>query len=198
MTRARRRAYLALLRAVNVGGRGIVKMADLRAQLAALELDGVATYIQSGNAVFTAREQDPDELARAIEARVAAELGHRGAVFVRTVDELRAAAANNPFEPAARAADQRCHLMFLSAVPARERRAALLAPAGDDHRFAIAGRVAYHAYPRAVTGRRRTIDLERVLGVAGTARAWNVVDQLIALARALPLGDRRSAPPVGS
>lgn len=44
--------YLALLRGVNVGGKSIIKMAELREVLTAAGLDGVRTYIQSGNVIF--------------------------------------------------------------------------------------------------------------------------------------------------
>lgn len=44
--------YIGLLRAVNVGGKNTIPMADLRSALQDIELDHVGTYIQSGNIVF--------------------------------------------------------------------------------------------------------------------------------------------------
>ncbi len=66
---------------------------------------------------------------------------------------------------------QRCHLMFLSAEPDETRRKALIALQGEEYRFHVQGKVLYYAYSRKYEGnRRRTIDLETVPGIAGTAR----------------------------
>ncbi len=44
---------VALLRGINVGGRSVIKMAELRPAFEGLGLKDVRTYIQSGNVVFT-------------------------------------------------------------------------------------------------------------------------------------------------
>jgi len=44
--------YVALLRAINVGGRNLIRMADLRACLEVRKFERVSTYIQSGNILF--------------------------------------------------------------------------------------------------------------------------------------------------
>ena len=46
--------HLLLLRGINVGGRNRLPMADLRALVAGARRRGVATYLQSGNAVCRA------------------------------------------------------------------------------------------------------------------------------------------------
>src|SRR5579871_1035030 len=60
--------HIALLRGINVGGRNKVAMADLREVVAGLGHTDVATYIQSGNVVFTSDEADTEALATALEA----------------------------------------------------------------------------------------------------------------------------------
>jgi uncharacterized protein (DUF1697 family) len=64
--------YVALLRGINVGGKTLIKMADLKTCVEALGLDDVSTYIASGNVLFEAR-RDParleTEIARAIEQK---------------------------------------------------------------------------------------------------------------------------------
>jgi uncharacterized protein (DUF1697 family) len=186
-------AYVALLRAANVGGQGVMKMTGLRAAFEQLGFRDVATYIQSGNVAFTCTASDRDRLVARIAAKLAATLDYRGEVFVRTPDELRAAAAANPLDARARAATQRCHVMFLSRAPAPERVTDLIARAGDDYRVAVRDAVLYYAYPTSSIGKRRAIDFERVLGVSGTARTWNVVDALIDLASRLRRSDRQEA-----
>jgi uncharacterized protein (DUF1697 family) len=67
--------YLALLRGINVGGKNLVRMADLRAAFEEMELAEVATYIQSGNVLFRAPRQKREELAARLEARLSQRFG---------------------------------------------------------------------------------------------------------------------------
>lgn len=176
--------YVALLRGINVGGHGTIRMADLKAHFEAFGVTDVATYIQSGNVLFTAPETDLVDLARALEKHLARAFGYADPVFLFSHRELRSAVANNPFEPERLDAEQACYLMFLSGEPEAGRREALMARQGEEYRFAIAGKVLYYTYAREWAGRRRTIDFEKVLGVAGTARSWKVVAALLELAGA--------------
>jgi uncharacterized protein (DUF1697 family) len=89
--------YVALLRAVNVGGTTL-PMADLRALLEGLGLAGVRTYLQSGNVVFEARDDEPAQaLATAIEVRIERDLGPRVGVLVLPAEEMGDVTAANPF-----------------------------------------------------------------------------------------------------
>ena len=173
---------VALLRGINVGGRSMIKMAELRSAFESLGFKDVLTYIQSGNVVFTSDARRAG-LASKIEKGLESKFGFRGRVFVYSANELEKAAANNPFEPERRDKEQYSQLMFLERKPTAERWDALLAMAGDEYRFAIRGKVVYFAYARSFAGRRRSLDIEKVLAVAGTARTWKVVDKLIGLAR---------------
>jgi uncharacterized protein (DUF1697 family) len=89
--------YVALLRAVNVGGTKLL-MADLRALLEGLGLANVRTYLQSGNAVFDARDDEPaNALTTAIEVRIERDLGPRVGVLVLPGESMADVAAANPF-----------------------------------------------------------------------------------------------------
>ena len=61
---------MALLRGINVGGKTLIKMADLKACLEELGLDDVSTYIASGNVLFASSERDAAKLERRIERAV--------------------------------------------------------------------------------------------------------------------------------
>ncbi|MDQ4049187.1 MAG: DUF1697 domain-containing protein, partial [Actinomycetota bacterium] len=67
--------YLALLRGVNVGGKNLVKMADLRAAFEEMGFADVATYIASGNVLFRAPRQRREELAARIESELTRRFG---------------------------------------------------------------------------------------------------------------------------
>jgi uncharacterized protein (DUF1697 family) len=88
--------YLALLRGINVGGKNLVKMTELRSAFDELGFDDVATYIQSGNVVFRA----PRERGDALTARIESELGRRFGVELKVVllteAQLRGVVADAP------------------------------------------------------------------------------------------------------
>ena len=67
--------YLALLRGVNVGGKNIVKMGELRMALEKAGIENVQTYIQSGNIIFSSPQTDTQKLAAQIEKVIAATFG---------------------------------------------------------------------------------------------------------------------------
>ena len=90
--------YVALLRAINVGGH-TVKMDVLRKHFSRMGFANVETFIASGNVIFDAKEDEPT----ALEARIAFELenslGYAVATFLRTSAELSAIVRHRPFEP---------------------------------------------------------------------------------------------------
>jgi uncharacterized protein (DUF1697 family) len=105
--------YLALLRAVNVGGR-TVKMERLRALFAELGFADVQTYIQSGNVFFSCAMADRAKLTLKIERHLAKSLGFEVPVFIRTLEELDAIARSAVFADRAPCEDERCCVTFTS------------------------------------------------------------------------------------
>ena len=87
--------FVAMLRSVNVGGRNRLAMADLRALVSPLGFGEVTTYVQSGNVVFSGPGSD-SAVARAIGARMAADLGLAVPVLVRTAAQLRTVLGRQP------------------------------------------------------------------------------------------------------
>jgi uncharacterized protein (DUF1697 family) len=88
--------YVALLRAVNVGGTGKLSMADLQAMCRDIAFDRVETYIASGNVVFDS-ELSPVKVKADLEARLLAFAGKSIVVVVRTATEMQAILKANPF-----------------------------------------------------------------------------------------------------
>ncbi|MFD0276016.1 DUF1697 domain-containing protein [Kitasatospora sp. NPDC127111] len=110
--------YIAFLRAVNVGGR-TVTMERLRALFGELGLGNVRSYIQSGNIFFTVDEGSADAadraaLTRRIEEHLAAALGYPVPVMLRTVEEVEAVLAAEPFAGVEATPDVRLVVNFLS------------------------------------------------------------------------------------
>jgi uncharacterized protein (DUF1697 family) len=105
---------IALLRGVNVSGAGKLPMAEFRVLLARLGLDAVATYIQSGNAVFKSSLAAP-VLETLIQDAIAARFGFAPETFVLDATDIHAALTDHPF---AAADPARVHVFFLRADPA--------------------------------------------------------------------------------
>ena len=88
--------YIALLRAVNVGGTGKLPMTELTAMCAAENFTKIQTYIASGNVVFCAKQPEA-KVKAALEKRLRAYAGKHVGVVVRTADEMAAVLSSNPF-----------------------------------------------------------------------------------------------------
>ncbi len=174
--------YVALLRGINVGGKAVVPMAELRDLLSSLGHDDVVTYIQSGNAVFDS-PRAAAEVAAELEAGIEQAFGVRTPVLLRTSAELAGVVAANPFlEPDADLA--KLYVVFLESEPAPSAVAALDPDRSPPDELAVLGREVYLRLPNGAGRTRLTLDwLERQLGTRGTARNWRTVTKLVELAR---------------
>lgn len=172
--------WIALLRGINVSGQRKVPMARLRSMHEGLSHTDVVTYIQSGNVVFDA-DSDATTLTTAIEDAIAAAFGFTVPVVVRAADELRDAAAGNPF-PDARADLQRVATAFLDSVPPADRVEGFDPDALAPDVCALDGREV-HLFCPSGFGRTKLTNtyLERQLGVAATTRNWRTVTKLVEL-----------------
>jgi uncharacterized protein (DUF1697 family) len=164
--------YVALLRGVNVGGKTL-PMSELRRIATELGYDGVRTYIQSGNVVFSSRRSERT-VSGEIRAAIAGDLGLEPAVIVRTASELNGIVEANPFD--GHAADTKpLHVMFAETVINEE---AVLLPADDyrPERYAVSGREVYLHLPNGVGRSPLATDLgKRSSGVVGTMRNWRSI-----------------------
>jgi uncharacterized protein (DUF1697 family) len=173
---------VALLRAINVGGRNRVPMADLRELVEGLGCERVATHLQSGNLLFDGAGTAPEEIADGIERGIEARLGLNIRVLVRTRDELAAIVAANPLSELAE--DPARHLVtFLSEAPDAQRVDAIDPAFCSPDVFVAHGREIHAWYPDGVRNTKLTNAFwEKRLGVTGTARNWNTVTRLLELA----------------
>src|SRR5271163_2597211 len=109
-------AFIALLRAVNVGGTGKLPMGDLKAMCEASGLSDVRTYSASGNVVFTSGKSEAGA-KKALAARLEAYAGKPVGVLVRSAAEMQAVLANNPFP---KAPANRVVAVFLDSAPPKD------------------------------------------------------------------------------
>jgi uncharacterized protein (DUF1697 family) len=81
--------YVSLLRGINVGGKNLIKMAELKACFEKQGFRDVVTYIQSGNVLFTSGESGPEKLTRRIEAVLVATFNCGSSVVLRSRKQMQ-------------------------------------------------------------------------------------------------------------
>ena len=167
--------YIALLRGINVGGHGRLPMEEFRQILGTCGARDPKTYIQSGNAVFRG-EVSGRSLADAIETAK----GFRPGVVVLSAQQLRQAIDANPYSDAIEA-PKTLHFYFLSQATNIDADA-INAIAAPDERWHLGGKVFYLHTPSGFGVSKLAARIERLLGVAVTARNWNTVAKLYEMA----------------
>jgi len=167
--------YIALLRAVNVGGTGSLPMTELKAICEGLGFTDVKTYIQSGNVLFRADETEKTVEERLDEA-LGKKMGKRPGVMVRSRKELDDITAKAPFP------DAKPNFLLVTFLPEKAAGDALekmVAPDGEEAK--IAGREIYVHYPDG-SGRSK---LKLPALKPGTSRNLNTVRKLAEMAAAM-------------
>jgi uncharacterized protein (DUF1697 family) len=170
--------WVALLRAVNLGARNKVPMAELRARLTEAGYGDVRTYVASGNILLDGPAGRP-ALGTALERLVADAFGVTTTVILRKPRELADLVAAHPFG----ADTSETHVAFLAARPAKTAAARLeeVDPGAD--LAVLAGAEVYLRLSRGVHGSTLSVArIEKLLGVPATLRNWRTVAALAELA----------------
>jgi len=105
--------YLALLRGINVGGKNIIKMADLRSAFEGLGYDNVQSFIQSGNVVFRTEEINKTEITVKIEKLLSERFRYDSRVVVISFNELKNVVENAPEKFGKEPSDFRYDVLFI-------------------------------------------------------------------------------------
>ncbi|NED99046.1 DUF1697 domain-containing protein [Phytoactinopolyspora halotolerans] len=179
--------HVALLRGINVGGHASIAMSDLRDVVASLGHTDVATYIQSGNVLFTTDRSDTSALASELEAAVAQRLGVSARVHVLSRDELARVVADNPYPDETN--PKALHAVVLAGEPTAadlDRVAAAneqAAARGGSEAATVVGHVLYLHLPDGIGRSKLAAQLTRTgaAGTHGTARNWATMTKLLAM-----------------
>jgi uncharacterized protein (DUF1697 family) len=168
--------YIGLLRGINVGGKNMVPMAQLRTLFESLGHTGVSTFIQSGNIVFTTRGSISSE---SLETAIAGRFGIAITVVLRTPDELKRVVEANPF---AHVDPSKVHVGFLARKPSAAAVAGLDAERFRPEEFAVRGSDLYLHLPNGMGRTKLPAYLDRQLKIPTTIRNWNTATKLLGLA----------------
>jgi len=174
---------VALLRAVNVGGRKL-PMAELRALCAGLGWEDVATYIQSGNVVFTAPGK-PAALEKILEEEIGRTFGLDVPVIVRTAAQWAHYPPANPSPKAAKDEPNRLMLLLSKSSPAKGAEDVIQARAVAGEQVKRALDALWFHYPEGAGTSKLTPSLiDRAVGSPATARNYRTVTTLLEMLRA--------------
>lgn len=170
--------YVALLRGINVGGKTVIRMEELRNLFLSLGFAEVKSYIQSGNVIFESDETDQTKLTHTIAEAIEAQF-FKTPIMLRTLEEIKDAVENNPFADE-EFEDKLFHLVFLAEELTPEKTEMLLAHSRPDEQFAVRNRNVYCLLRSGVADSllgKKFIDNK--LKVPATARNWRTVKKLL-------------------
>lgn len=178
--------WISMLRGVNVGPHNRIKMDALRGVYESLRLADPRTYVQSGNVLFRAKQQNPVTLASKIQSGIEDAFGFRPAVILRTTEEFKAAIAANPFAKRRDVEPPKLLVTFLSGEPGAEAQATIRGLKADREELQLIGRELYIYFPDgAGKSKLPWSSVERLLKVTGTARNLNSVVKMMEMAEAM-------------
>jgi uncharacterized protein (DUF1697 family) len=168
-------SFVALLRAVNVGGTGKLPMSELKEMCEELGFGNVRTYIASGNVVFATRKSEA-AIKAALEKRLETYAGKVVGVLVRSAQEMAEVAAKNPFP---KAAPNRTMALFLDRAPPADTLSTVRGQ--KDEEIALGRREIYIHYGDGMAQSKLVIPAAK----SGTARNMNTVAVLAKMAAEL-------------
>lgn len=164
--------FVALLRAINVGGTGKLAMKDLCRLCEDAGFESVQTYIQSGNTVFKSTLPEAKVKAR-LEKALALKLGKPCAVLLRTRSELDSVLKRHPFE---NAAPNRVLVLFLDEAPPKNALAGVVIPGREEVK--LSGREVFIHFPDGMGRSKLKLPFAKI----ATGRNINTVAKLCQMA----------------
>ena len=164
--------YIALVRAVNVGGTAKLPMSELKAMCSDAGFTRVETYIASGNVVFESKAA-PSRVQAELERRLHAYVGKPVGVVIRSAAEMRAVLKANPFP---KAEPKHTYAFFLNAAPPAD---ALTHVSGQQDEQVRLGKKEIYVHYGSGMGRSK---LKIPAAKTGTARNMNTIAKLAEIA----------------
>ena len=177
--------YVALLRGINVGGRNLIKMTDLKACFESLGLQNVKTFIQSGNILFSSDESDVGKLTARVEAALSKTFNYESKLVLRSLQQMKAIVAKAPKGFGTKPATYRYDVIFLKEpLTAAKAMKSVTTKEGVDEAYAGSGVLYFSRLSSKATQSR----LPRIIGLPiyqnMTIRNWNTTTKLLALMEA--------------
>lgn len=172
--------YVALLRGINVGGKNLIKMADLKACFEEGGFDNVTTYIASGNVIFESKERSASKLTKMIEGLLRASFKpYEPMVVVRSKSQLRTIVDKAPKGFGKQPEKYRSDVLFLKApVSAAATLKIIPTKEGVDQAYAGPGILYFSRVTEKATASRLGRIIELPVYKSITIRRWGTTVKL--------------------
>ncbi len=181
--------YIALLRGINVGGKNMIKMAELKRAFESIGLCEVLTYIQSGNVLF--KSNDTEETLRIkLEHIIFETFGFSVAVVLRTAAEIEQIVMNCPFskeevlEAESVSEVESLYVSLLTHSPLQEKIEYLKVYKSENDDYRIIGREVYLLFRHSIRNSKLANNLPK-LEVPATVRNWKTINKIAALTKTI-------------
>lgn len=177
------KTYIALLRGINVSGRNIVKMSELRNMMDELGIPGAKTYIQSGNIIYNSPESDTRRMGRDLAAAILNKFGHNIPVLVLSSEDLGASLIKCPFSDDGESKPVGVYITFMSEKSLGSPPQKILESVSASEQWMIKDSYFYLNCPLGYSNTKLTNEyIEKCFGVHSTTRNIRTVRKISALA----------------
>ncbi len=179
--------YAGFLRGINVGGKNVIKMADLKNKLQSLGLSKVQTYIQSGNVLFQSDEGEKS-LREKIETTIQTAFGFPVVVILRTLEDLKQIIAECPFPSedvtlAQSSNEFQClYVALLDRTPLSEELSRVNVYQSEADQYRAIGRDIFILVHHSISDSKLAANLDN-LAIPMTLRNWKTISKLVDLAK---------------
>lgn len=169
--------YIALFRAINVLGKNLLPMKELKEILSKLGAEEVRTYIQSGNVVMNHKEKDAKKLSNKIKAAIKKSHGFEPNVLLLEQKDVEKAFISNPF-PKGEELPKTVHAFFCETKPKNPDFKKMDEIKTDTERYELIDKIYYLHTPDGFGRSKLAARCEKLLGVPATARNWRTVKKI--------------------
>lgn len=171
--------YISILRGINVSGKNIIKMTDLKQLYEKLSFIDVQTYIQSGNVVFKTKEQNIVTLEKAIKEQINTQFGYDIPVLVIKSEKLKKIIETVPFK---NIDTSKLHVTFLANISTNPLVEQIMEKKASSELVHLTEKAVYIYCPDGYGKTKLSTNfLEKKLKVSATTRNWKTVNKLLEL-----------------
>jgi uncharacterized protein (DUF1697 family) len=176
--------YISILRGINVSGKNMIKMPELKALYESLKFKDVITYIQSGNVIFKADgKQSITDMIKDINKKIQTKYKFEVPILIRTAREMQEVLKTNPLLKEKGIDMEKLHVTFLGELPAKDKLDVVKQVSYPPDRFIIVGKEIYLYCPNGYGNTKLHNNFfEGKLKVQATTRNWNTVNKLVEIA----------------
>ncbi len=176
--------YAAFLRGINVGGHTLIKMEDLRKAFESLGFQNVKTVLASGNVLFASSQKNTTLLSQIISQKLSETSGHEIMVTVRSLSDLKALEARQPFKDIANTPGTRSFVTFISENTKYRGPPDLPAPEGYKILNVSDGMICSILYEQPGIGAAELMSaIEKQFGKSVTTRSWNTISRMLKIGK---------------